>query len=616
MPPVLDDYFSLRRLIKILCRRRIGDARKARREKFIASVVRNKLETTRSDLAELLPPRRLWKKFRPRKIERRTSKDAPSALLSSMIRWVYREVTRPQRRYQWADKLSIFLDDIRTTALNWSTNSSIGAITPVPIEKKQTTKESAKRKYRIISRLSPKDSLICSGYAAYLRDYIDPTASSSNFAFRSSPSKGQPPPQHHDTIAHIRALNSKNPSNEIWCAEADIQCFFDAISHHTLQAALINCLSTSKIYYNRNGEVTQSTAIDQRLTLYVNNFLDSYDYESAESSVRSSCAIPGLADAIFPKPRNAIESMGVPNIGDKIGIPQGTALSCVLANIIMAPADAILDAHIQAFSSRNESIYLRFCDDIIIASRDKDLCTSMMNAYLSTLHYLRLPFHKPEEVVQYNSPTRPSSEAHPFWSKKSKLPYLWSCDRKPKSVPWFSFVGYEVHRESNQVRVRQKSIENELDKQYKVYKDIALQITKYYQTPSNTTKPQLSHQDIQKIRRRTMRHLLSIGVGYPKCWTTVPSRHGVSWSTGFKAIQTSQQGSSPIALDVPFRRLDRGRSRILRALHDSLHRIRRKYQRHVSKQTQASGNTRTSKKKEPFLLRYDGYSFSYYRQFR
>jgi hypothetical protein len=488
-----------------------------------------------------------------------------------MTEWVLREVLKEPKTYQWADRLNTFLTDIRKTALNWKNASTIGPIESVPIEKKRGSKQ-----YRIISRLSPKDSLICSGFAAYLRDRIDPILSPSAFAFRSSRVVGLPCPQHHDTIKEIRHLNGMSASNEIWCAEADIQCFFDAINHSILRAEIRRVLAHADSYYSLPTSITT----DVRLLLYINRFLLSYNYEDALSALLISGATP--SDAEFPNPRSKVDEMGLPKISGPIGIPQGTALSCVLANIIMAPADTILDAHIRGLSDTSSSLYMRFCDDIIIASNDRGLCAQMMASYIATLRHLRLPYHVPQDVGNYDKD---------FWSQKSKNSYRWSSDGQQDSVPWFSFVGYEVLRDTNKVRVRLKSVKKEREKQAKVCLEIVGKISR--RLSKNKAEPPPNSYEIGLIRWRTLMHFLSIGVGYPEQWQTAPSPHGVSWCTGFRAIQPDKSLKASIALDRPFQQLDRHRTRILKILHNRLYKIKRMLKktystRHIPTQTEGA----------------------------
>jgi hypothetical protein len=56
-------------------------------------------------------------------------------------------------------------------------------------------------------------------------------------------------------------------------------------------------------------------------------------------------------------------------------VPQGGAHSCLIANLILDLADKEVCLSLQ--SSQGDSVYLRYCDDIIIFCEENRLCVKL-----------------------------------------------------------------------------------------------------------------------------------------------------------------------------------------------------------------------------------------------
>ena len=124
----------------------------------------------------------------------------------------------------------------------------------------------------------------------------------------------------------------------------------------------------------------------------------------------------------------------------KIGVPQGGALSGLIANILLDQIDKAIVRHCD-----KNLMYVRYCDDMIIMHPRKRLCKKYTEIYQAELKKLKLLPHKPNEARAYN---------REFWEAKSKQPYKWG----PQGlVPWVGFVGYEVNA-GGDVRVRKSSL--------------------------------------------------------------------------------------------------------------------------------------------------------------
>src|ERR1043165_685831 len=101
----------------------------------------------------------------------------------------------------------------------------------------------------------------------------------------------------------------------------------------------------------------------------------------------------------FPWPDEALEEFHSHPHQERIGVPQGGAISCVIANIVLDYADKQIKEAEQRLDAQIH--YLRYCDDMVLISRNKRKCQAVFQTYLRALTELKLPFHKPKLVKQY-----------------------------------------------------------------------------------------------------------------------------------------------------------------------------------------------------------------------
>ena len=133
------------------------------------------------------------------------------------------------------------------------------------------------------------------------------------------------------------------------------------------------------------------------------------------------------------------------------GLPQGGAFSTVLANLVLAEADAAV-----LCVAGDAAFYARYCDDVVFASADEAECHRMMAAYEDALARLELPMHPSEPFVYH-----PADDAKTrYYSIKSKGPFRWAASERGEEncAPWVSFLGCQV-RYDGETRIREESID-------------------------------------------------------------------------------------------------------------------------------------------------------------
>ena len=93
----------------------------------------------------------------------------------------------------------------------------------------------------------------------------------------------------------------------------------------------------------------------------------------------------GISEPLIKEPREDLERQGIQTTSGPIGIPQGSFVSCILANVILAEADAQCEKVRHSSVAPRDGLYLRFCDDVFISHREEDACRDMLNAYLDAI---------------------------------------------------------------------------------------------------------------------------------------------------------------------------------------------------------------------------------------
>ncbi len=220
----------------------------------------------------------------------------------------------------------------------------------------------------------------------------------------------------------------------------------------------------------------------------------------------------------------------------KIGVPQGGALSGLIANILLDRADKVLMKH-----DDGRLVYVRYCDDMVIMHPRKGKCREYMELYSAELRKLKLLVHPAENVGTYD---------RRFWKTKSKRPYKWG----PRgSVPWVGFVGYEVNAQGD-VRVRKSSLEKEMQKQFNTVQEVMDAIENH---------PRASHRTIEES---VAGRLIQMSVGNVQLHTYQTTESEMCWVNGFHLLTDNKYSR------IQMKRLDACRNSLLWRLRKRLNR--------------------------------------------
>lgn len=569
---IYKNYFTTKAIILQLCKYRIKHAKSVHKYHLLRDVSLHShssslLEKKRNlppDLKDLFPSRRIW--IRPSLELRKKINDTQKIRIISLYKTIvtihlkilHGEISAPP----WYIKLQSLISNIqKRAAIPEFEYLKTPVIKPIKKENKRSCKIC-----RPISIYDLEDRIIIGFTAKYLTDLFDTQLHNCSYAFRSN--KVAALRTHHDTIKQILAYKEIRQKREIFAAEADLEKFFDTINHKIILESLEKFISAVE----KESQIVDSNAI-KIFQQYLASYTFNKDvYTKSETNYFIPFGIPG---GKFEWPVESLIKIYPDLDNENIGIPQGGALSCLIANMVLHEVDKQVDSNPKDL----DLLYLRFCDDMVILHTDKDLCTAALNRYEESLESLGLLMHKPEFILKYDNS---------FWKKKSKRPYKWAAKSLiPNNVPWLGFVGYQI-RYDGTIRVRKKSLEKEALKQksemFEVLK--ALNLTKHTSSQINENSRKSKKQQLFALENR----LISMSVGRVKLYNYKTARNGLCWTNGFQCLSMNAVSKTQCKF------LDQSRRRNLKA-----------FGKHLSKL-----HKQTENRDEGLKKIYFGHPFSYH----
>ena len=555
------DQFSEEAIIRELCRARIKHAAKRHDAQFLHNIDQR---STRPDLlppddwgtipAEIFPPRREWHRYRPK--WRGTM--APFAINVETLLRATLALRKSEPAEIWARNLERTVGEIQARVLSQKkfqfTKPRI-----VPIRKDQTSNN-----YRPLTTFLLPDKIIECLTARYLRTALDRTLLPSCLAFRARHGNKRPPTT-HDAIKIIDKI--RRESATLYVAECDIQGFFDCVSHRIARDALTQLISDAKM----------ESEIHERALEIFDAYLACYSFRSSVKNGKEMRALRKThPEATCKWPERDLANYHKSDRLLNIGVPQGGALSCFIANAVLHEADKAL-ARLDARSGITFT-YLRYCDDMILLAQTKTTCQTAFDIYARAVRKLLLPIHAPKDVTAYGDS---------LFAGKSNNPYPWRAPKAPAHVPWIQFVGYQL-RYDGLLRVRRKSIDKHIQRITDITNSLLSVLDKGARRGG-------LRRTAKQIHYRFHQKLISMSVGRVRRNKKNRGPMPMCWAAGFRGLT----GQRFVTTNIQY--LDRHRERQLRRV------ARRLEQLNLPKATAKS---------EVDALPYYGYPFSYIAQFK
>lgn len=550
-----DELFSDDKIIGYLCKLRVKIAKQRNKKHLLHLFTNSKKfnyhlpveiqsayeEQFAKDFFPLFPPRKQWKqigqssRYKARVGEEPRKLSTVDKNLYGLIKTVrFYRLKHPNTPFVL--KLNKFIEDVQTSIKDLDYKIEAPYTYPKPKDKKKATelKENENNICRPLSLFSLKDKLILSFTNNYFTRLFDNYFESCSLAFRATPHQVI---NHHTAIQRILQYKAKYQNENLWVAECDMQKFFDTVDHQVITrqfGVLIN-----KVRHDRpHIELAYCTNI---FFSYLKCYCFNHDVlpKNLDEAHWLEYKIPKGQYGWIQLEIERLE-MYQDITKERVGIPQGGALSGLIANIVLDIADKKVVDHEQ------DIFYTRFCDDMIIMHPDKTVCEVKIKTYLETLAGCNLVVHpftnELSKEREKQNPLLPKHTLKPFWKGKSKGPYQWG-PIADTAFPWIGFVGYEI-KFNGEVRVRKSSLLKELKKQKDVIKDIKGAIQEELKVSGGT------------ITESAMRKLIGMSVSRVELWnyTTVVSE--MCWKNGFQELNPNPHSIKQL------KRLDKSRSKL------------------------------------------------------
>jgi hypothetical protein len=379
-------------------------------------------ELPETPLSAVLPSRSELHLFRP--IFRR-GMTPQQAHRMAIIQCCKTRLAQPSPRPAWSDRLEALMESICYRA----TEAESFSYTDIMV--RGIPKDG--NNFRPVVNFGFQDGIIERCFSRFASIWMDPGLLPCAVAYRKLPFQQHP-------IAALHQFRGQHPSGELWSAETDIRNFYDTVDHAVAREAFVRHLDRIP------------PAFRERALTLLDALLDAYSFPEQVLAIGLPALQVRHPQATFPWPVAALTELhGCDPCGLRIGIPQGAALSCLLVNLVLDPADrAVMEV---ARGRESELFYRRYCDDMLLVSPDRGLCEAASDAYLQTLHDLKIPVHPPATANDFG---------REFAQLKSKAVYPWGADPQ-RHASWVNFIGYQI-RHDGLVRIRPTTVKKHMNK--------------------------------------------------------------------------------------------------------------------------------------------------------
>ena len=486
------DYLTRKDCLRVLCKWRADCVRKRAPLHWLWIAVKGldaPVVSCPDNISSFLPPRRRWMRLGSM-ARLRLGEDR--LVLETIFRTAMRDLSLPDDSPDKPAWVNAF-EQLMCTVNRLGSSSVVKFCKPT-LHLVQKSKGSGRR--CLASFDNVPDRLLLSRAAMYLRDVFDPLLSDDCFAFRRDGKFN-----YRSAIEDMVRYRMRYEGKKIYVAECDIQSFFDVVNQQTVIDAYDSFVCRLE-NVDRPPEQLKKILIGY-LEAYTSrgNLMTSND----PKVVAFRHLVKPLEDTgVFKFYRNKTARELI-----RLGIPQGGALSPLLANIVLDVADRAVreDADPELF-------YARFCDDVIFMHPNRAKCKAAIERYMCALKKLKLPIHPLTSRVIFDAK---------YYDSKSKGPFAW-C--KPGAhikthVPWVSFLGFHV-RYDGIVRVRKDSLDRHEENLRRETKRVKLAVG-----VDGANLKDTSEEGKESLLRRFEARIVAMGSGYStmrrpdignRCW--------------------------------------------------------------------------------------------------
>ena len=582
--PFIEKYITKQAVVELLIHYRCKEAEKIQRKLVVDNIAvsngsRKKIHYSKTILYDLFPPRRQWVHIGRKNREGLTQekKNERNLLLT-----VQRERNREGIHPEWYERLNHKAEQIMQSALTSTVLFSKPNV--MVIEKKRDDKNRLIECRPICLFKTLEERIFATLYNRLFTHLFESFFYENSIAFRV-PKKDDPKLLHLKAVKKIKDFRNSHVGH-LWVAECDMKKFYDTLDHDVIKKRFCQLLRWKKqagVINNIEARVLKNVIYS-----YINCFnfyQDVYKYNKKpnhpiwrhiKNSEKYKKKIKWILPDIEAKRRKGEWSYRTKKHERyQLGVPQGGALSGIIANVIMHFVDIKLR---DFWSDERAFLYLRFCDDMIMIGTKHENVERAFKLYEEVIKDNHLYMHKGEPFI--------GKRMKEFWDGKTRLPY--KCGSPEKDVmPWITFVGYDVNWEAN-TRIRKSSVCKEIKKQY----EKRMEIERLLKLNGNR-RPQWTK---QYIANSVHKRLIGMSVGRVHIWSYKNFGNNYSWAQAFTELTDN------VWSRVQLRTLDRHRNLMMRRLNKFLMKL------------DYSKVKPSDKKQQTDALWYFGKPFSYYGQ--
>lgn len=493
------------------------------------------MSKSEQQILAMMPPRRSWVSLAQRdryKVDegKRMQRKAAADCNRQCIRWTIKRDLRAGLEPPYLVKLKEFVDKIQHRVQEEDFVLSAPELFP---------EEKDKDSCRPLCKFENlEDAVIVILANRYLTELFNGYFYDESLAFRSKRvyhGEKDYVTAHHDAIARMKEYRGRFEGKKLYVSECDLQKFYDTVSHSVVRKCYYGLLKKAAKEnpgvrfdeINRVFEAYLKCYSFPKVVFCKNDKKKFKEFWDKNKKIKDGQRYFKWVD---------LKLLGISERGvmrATIGVPQGGALSGLIANMVLNTVDWKVKRQMTG-----NDLYLRYCDDMIIFSTSKKKCKELFYVYYNGARGLRLVPHKPEKELKFG--------VAGFWKDKSKDVYAWEMGR-PDAAEWIGFVGYEMRRDG-MLRIRKKSFRKELDKQRKVVFEKTLDQIKDKERVSD-----------ESLIGTLERKLISMSVGKISVWNAPFIKSEMCWSAGFKELEMN-----PV-LERQLREMDRHRWMMLGA---------------------------------------------------
>ena len=463
------EYLSDDELIDFVIKERIKSASKG----VLKPKAKRKPSVLQKEVQSMMPPRSTWK--RPGRVTRAKCDKVEQHYKIAIKNKVKNDLKCYRDNYgtipancKYLPKLLKFIAEVQDMARGNLPMDFASCIEIVAQFKKMDGKtgDAIYRPLSVYNSLEVK--ALISIAAKYLVEHLDETLHEEILSYRPSRiyhSEAKTITCGDHAVRGLKEFMARHKRKRIYVAECDIQKFYDVLNHDVALECFAKKAERAGIpEYHQVERVLKAYLDSYSFYSHVMKLNDSEEfwkqYRATRMNINGRHRFEWVSDEAL---LDCYGDEGMLSVcKDKLGVPQGGALSSIVSNVVMDMVDREILGN--PVTDDPDRFFVRYGDDILLAHTDMTRCRELIDGYVSALRKYHLPYHPFKPLEEFK---RSEKTLKGFWDVKSKEPFLWGPG-EGNAFEWIGFVGYEI-RYDGQTRMRLSTLDKKFAAINKAY---------------------------------------------------------------------------------------------------------------------------------------------------